>query len=191
VLNRSEIAAPLGVSVPTISAWLGVLETTGHVILVPPFFESLGKRLVKSPKCYWIDSGLVCFLLGIESEAELARSPFAGSVFEGFVASEIVKAQQNRGRSRALYWLRDERGLEVDFVIVGRGGRLELVEAKWTRTVRPEDARPLQKLLEAARGRRARATVVHRRSRGAAALRAVAPGVRALAVEEFVEELAE
>jgi hypothetical protein len=60
VLNRSDLAAPLGVSVPTISAWLGVLETTGHVILVPPFFENLGKRLVKSPKCYWIDSGLTC-----------------------------------------------------------------------------------------------------------------------------------
>ena len=59
LLNRTDLATPLGVSVPTISAWLDVLETTGHILLVPPFYENFGKRLIKSPKVYWVDSGLV------------------------------------------------------------------------------------------------------------------------------------
>jgi hypothetical protein len=91
VLNKTDLASPLGVSVPTISQWVGVLETTGHILLVPPFFENFGKRLIKSPKLYWLDSGLACFLLGIETKRELERSPFLGSIFEGFVASEIIK----------------------------------------------------------------------------------------------------
>jgi len=64
ILNRSDLAAPLGVSVPTVSEWLGVLETTGQIVLVPPFYENFGKRLIKSPKLYWLDSGLVCSYSG-------------------------------------------------------------------------------------------------------------------------------
>ena len=97
---------------------------TRSALLREQKWESLGKRLIKSPKVYWIDSGLVCFLLGIESESELGRSPFVGSVFEGFVASEIVKSRQNRGLGRQLYFFRDEQGLEVDFVTMGSGGSL-------------------------------------------------------------------
>jgi predicted AAA+ superfamily ATPase len=87
VLNRSEFTGPLGVSIPTINQWLGVLETTQQLILVPPFYESLGKRLIKSPKVYFTDSGLACHLLGITTKAELERSPFLGALFEGFVAT--------------------------------------------------------------------------------------------------------
>ena len=83
MLNRSDLAAPLGVSVPTISEWVHVLEITGQIILVPPYYENFGKRLIKSPKIYWCDTGLACHLLGIESQAELERSPFLGSIFEG------------------------------------------------------------------------------------------------------------
>jgi predicted AAA+ superfamily ATPase len=117
MLNKTDLAAPLGVSVPTISAWLSILETTGQILLLPPFYESFGKRLVKSPKLYFVDSGLACHLLGISSERELARSPFFGPLFEGFVASEIVKQQLNAGERRALYYFRDHQGLEVDFVV--------------------------------------------------------------------------
>src|SRR5208282_4387352 len=83
VLNKTDLAAPLGVSVPTIGEWLQILEATGEVIIVPPYFENLGKRLIKSPKVYWGDSGLACHLLGIASSIELERSPFLGSLFEG------------------------------------------------------------------------------------------------------------
>lgn len=186
VLNRSALAAPLGVSVPTVSAWLSILEATGQVVLVPPFFENLGKRLVKSPKVYWVDSGLLCFLLGIESAAELARSPFLGAVFEGFIAAEIVKNRQNRGLARELYFFRDEQGLEVDFVTVESGGGLRLVEVKWSATILPEVATPLKRLMAAVKGRAVRATVVHRATGPSGGAGTVARGIEALSVEEFL-----
>ena len=111
ILNKTDLAAPLGVSVPTIAHWLGVLETTEQILMIPPFYENLGKRLIKSPKVYLADSGLACHLLGIDSVAELTKSPFAGALFEGFIATEIVKAQVNSGARRELYYFRDEQGL--------------------------------------------------------------------------------
>src|SRR5574341_892147 len=149
VLNKTDIAAPIGVSVPTITQWPGVLETTAQVLMVPPFFENLGKRLIKSPKVYLADSGLACHLLGIDTAGELAKSPFLGAMFEGFVASEIVKAQVHRGRRPELYYFRDEQGLEVDFLAPGRGGAVSLVECKASRTVTPAMAVPMRRLAEA------------------------------------------
>jgi predicted AAA+ superfamily ATPase len=98
ILNRTDLAAPLGVTVPTISEWLNILEITSQIILVPPFYENFWKRLIKSLKLYFFDSGLVCHLLGIESENMLNRSTFLGAIFEGFVASEIIKLQMNSGQ---------------------------------------------------------------------------------------------
>src|SRR5947207_543952 len=80
-LNKSDLAAPLGVSVPTIIEWLDILQVTNQIILVPPYFENFGKRLIKSPKIYWGDAGLACHLLGIRSTHELERSPFLGPLF--------------------------------------------------------------------------------------------------------------
>jgi uncharacterized protein len=184
LLNRTDLAAPLGVSVPTISAWLDVLETTGHVLLVPPFFENLGKRLLKSPKLYWVDSGLLCYLLGFETRTALERSPFIGAAFEGFVAAEMVKNQVNSGRRRELYHFRDQQGLEVDFLVPGADGSLRLVEAKWTRTVTPAMARPIERLIAALAPRSAEGWIVNRG--GVAGPGAVAPGVRTAGVDEFL-----
>lgn len=181
LLNRSEIAAPLGVSVPTVSQWLGVLETTGQVLLVPPYHANLGKRLVKSPKLYLTDSGLACHLLGIDTPAELAKSPFRGALFEGLVASEIVKRQIHAGGRREIYHFRDQQGLEVDFVVPGRSGRVTLIECKAGRTVMPGMATALRRLAEAF-GKEERTVVdcllVHEAQAGEAGMRAVAPGVR-------------
>ena len=116
ILNKTDLAAPLGVSVPTVGDWLHVLEITGQIILVPPYFENFGKRLIKSPKLYLGDSGLACYLLGITTQAELERSPFLGAVFEGYMAAEILKSQVNHGRRKELYHFRDQQGLEVDFI---------------------------------------------------------------------------
>jgi predicted AAA+ superfamily ATPase len=185
ILNRSELAAPLGVSVPTISEWLGVLETTGHVLLVPPYFENLGKRLIKSPKVYWVDAGLLCFLLGIETQRQLEQSPFLGAVFEGFVAAEIVKNQVNAGRARELYFFRDQQGLEVDFIAPGPGATVRLIEVKWTKTVTPATAAPLRRLAAAMPSRRTESLIVHRAPRGPT-IATVAEGVKAVGVEEFL-----
>ncbi len=194
VLNKTDLAAPLGVSVPTIAQWLGVLETTGQILIVPPFYENLGKRLIKSPKTYLADSGLACHLLGIDSAAELAKSPFAGSLFEGFVASEIIKAQTNAGRRRELYHFRDEQGLEVDFVVPGRGGSLTLVECKAVRTVMPAMATPMQRLRDAVNKKRPEETavnmfLVHQAPKVKSGTEAVAPGVRALTWRDFLDEM--
>ena len=194
VLNKTDLAAPLGVSVPTIAQWVGVLETTAQILIVPPFYENLGKRLIKSPKVYVADSGLACHLLGIDSAAELAKSPFAGRLFEGFIASEIVKTQANAGRRRELYHFRDEQGLEVDFVFPGRGGSLALVECKAGRTVTPAMAAPMQRLCDAVKRKRRKETavsmfLVHQAPKARSRTEAVAPGVRALAWRDFLEEV--
>src|SRR5438094_3911463 len=136
ILNKTDLAAPLGVSVPTISEWLTVLEITSQIIIVPPYFENLGKRLLKTPKVYWDDSGLAGYLLGITSEQELRRSPFWGQLFEGFVAAEILKSQANQGARKELYYFRDQQALEADFLIPAPNAGLWLIECKAGKTVR-------------------------------------------------------
>ncbi len=191
ILNKTELAAPLGVSVPTITQWLGVLETTAQILIVPPFYENLGKRLIKSPKVYVADSGLACHLVGIETAAELARSPFRGAIFEGFVAAEIAKMQANAGRRRELYYFRDQQGLEVDFLVPGRSGSLALIECKASSTATPQMAAPLRRLSEALRRRRSPVAMflVHEAPKAGGELRAVAPGVRALPWQSLFDEL--
>jgi predicted AAA+ superfamily ATPase len=193
MLNKTDLAAPLGVSVPTITQWLSVLETTAQILVIPPFYENLGKRLLKSPKVYVADSGLACHLLGIDTERELRKSPFAGAIFEGFVASEIVKSQINSGRRRELYYFRDEQGLEVDFLIPAVGGSLALVESKLTRTVTPSMAAPMKKLAVALKRRRPKSkvamSVVHEAPSSGAYTRALVPGVLAIPWREFLEAL--
>lgn len=147
MLNKSSMAAPLGVSVPTIAQWLSVLETTGLITLVPAYFNNFEKRLVKSPRLYWLDTGLLCALLGLQTLADLERSPLVGSVFEAFVASEIIKSQVGHGRSPELFYFRDQQGLEVDFVVPLPRGRLGLFEVKWSKTPTPKHAAPLKSLL--------------------------------------------
>ncbi len=194
ILNKTDLAAPLGVSVPTITQWLGVLETTAQVLILPPFYENLGKRLIKSPKVYLADSGLACHLLGIDSPSELAKSPFLGALFEGFIAAEIVKTQVNHGRRPEIYYFRDEQGLEVDFLVPGTSGSVSLVECKAARAVTPAMAAPMRRLAEALSKKRPHGTrvamfLVHQKPKTPVATEAVAPGVRALPWQEFVRQL--
>lgn len=189
MLNRSDLAAPLGVSVPTISEWIHILEITGQIILVPPYFENFGKRLVKSPKIYWCDTGLACHLLGIESQSELERSPFLGSIFEGSVAAEILKSQINRGRRKELYYFRDQQGLEIDFLVPQPHARFWLVEAKATKTVHPSMAAPMLSLARVSGNRATRRIVVHRHSNTGRDFSALAKGAVALTIERFSAEI--
>jgi hypothetical protein len=193
ILNKSDLAAPLGMSVPGIGRWLDILEATAQILVVPPYFENLGKRLVKSPKIYLADSGLACHLLGIESEAELRKSPFRGVLFEGFIAVEIVKSQINAGRRRELYYFRDQQGLEVDFILPGRSGNWRLVETKAGKTVTPGMAAPMRRLAEAwsrrpgTRGK-IEMCLVHQAPRVGTSSQVLAPGVQAYSWEEFVAQ---
>jgi len=148
ILNKTDLAAPLGLSVPTVTKWLNILEITGQIMLVQPYFENFGKRIIKSPKIYFIDSGLVNYFLGIETEKMLLSSPFLGAVFESFVASEIIKNQINNGKRKEIYYFRDEQGLEVDFLAPMGNGRLRLLEVKATHTPKPEMVKNLLRLLK-------------------------------------------
>ena len=189
VLNKTDLAAPLGVSVPTIGEWLRILEMTGQIILVPPYFENFGKRIIKSPKLYWEDSGLACYLLGITSQSELERSPFLGPLFEGFVASEILKSQVNRGERKELYFFRDQQGLEVDFLLPRPNDGLWAIEVKASKTVRPTMAGPLLSLQRAMGSRAKRLILVHQKSTATVSTTAIAPGVEALELGQLVQEL--
>ncbi len=192
MLNRSDLAAPLGVSVPTIESWLRILEMTNQIIRVPPYFENAGKRLIKAPKVYWLDSGMACYLLGVASPAALDQSPFLGALYEGFLASEIYKWQVNQGRRKELYYFRDRQGLEVDFLLPRPGGEVWLLEAKATRTPLPrmaESMGTLRKALEK-RNKPVRAMLVHRRSSSTVVrTTALLPGVEARTTEDFLELL--
>ena len=189
ILNRTDLAAPLGVTVPTISEWLNILEITSQIILVPPFYENFGKRLIKSPKLYFCDSGLVCHLLGIESENMLNRSTFLGAVFEGFVASEIIKLQMNSGRSRQLYYFRDQQGLEVDFLVPWGDHKLILLEAKASRTVWPEIAESLSRLSKVVSNYDVDRFLIYRPSKGKESISALRPGIKALSIEKLLSAL--
>jgi len=188
-LNKTDLAAPLGVSVPTVGEWLHILEMTGQVIVVPPYFENFGKRIIKASKVYWADSGMACYLLGITTQSELERSPFLGALFEGFVAAEILKSQVNRGERKELYFFRDQQGLEVDFLIPRPNAALWPIEAKVSKTVRPAMAAPLLSLQKALSNRSNRLTVVHRKPSAGVSTAAIAPGVEALDISQFVAEL--
>jgi len=189
MLNKTEFAAPLGVSVPTITQWLSILEITGQIILVPPFYENFGKRIVKSPKVYFVDSGVLCHLLGVTSEKSLRESVFHGPVFEGFVAAEIVKQQVHSGHAKALYCFRDQQGLEVDFVVPVGTGKFALIEAKASRTPTPDMAGPITRLARGMSKYTTHGYVVHQPSGTKTELGALKPGVKAIGIGSLHEVL--
>ncbi len=184
VLNKSDLAAPLGMSVPSMTRWMDILEATAQIIVVQPFFDNVGKRIIRSPRVYFSDSGMACHLLGIETESELEKSPFLGAIFEGFVASEILKAQVNAGRRKELYYFRDQQALEVDFVVPGKNASATLIEAKASKTVSAGMAGPMQRLAAAwrkdPRRQEIRMMLVSRMSGRAAQSKAVSPGVESV-----------
>ena len=191
MLNKTALASPLGISVPTVSRWLDVLEISGLVVLVPPYFRNAGKRLVKTPKFYFSDSGIVCHLLGIRSPEELAESPFHGAVFEGFVASEVLKAQISAGLPGEIWYFRDEQGLEVDLLVSPAEGRLVLAECKATATPVPSMATPMRRLAAAfgAEAGDISMHLVHLPSSGAPLPPTLAPGVQRSSVGGFLDAL--
>jgi predicted AAA+ superfamily ATPase len=137
LLNLSALALDCGISHNTAKSWVSILETSGVVFLLRPYYRNFGKRLVKSPKLYFTDSGLVCRILGINSRKNLFVHPDRGSLFESFIVSDILKARFNRGVSPDLYFWRDKSGVEVD-LIIEEGSRLKSIEIKSAATFQPD-----------------------------------------------------
>jgi predicted AAA+ superfamily ATPase len=146
LLNRSELARDVGISPTTATEWLSVLQASNQVFLLEPWFSNRTKSLVKTPKLYWCDTGLLCFLVGIHGEDELVRSPLLGSIWESFVCAELRKRLCFAGRDPTFFFWRD-RSREVDFVF-HRGGNFELFEAKWTAEPTARDCDELEKVSE-------------------------------------------
>src|ERR1700730_8062875 len=130
LLNKADLARDVGISPSTANHWLSMLEASGQVVLLEPWFSNRTKSIVKSPKLYLADTGLLCALLNIRSEAALSQTPALGAVWETFVFAQLRDRERRAGRTGSLFFWRD-RTREVDFV-VDIGGQLELFEAKWT-----------------------------------------------------------
>lgn len=116
-VNYSSLANDVGVSSSTIKEWVSLLEASYIIFRVPPYYNNYGKRLTKSPKIYFTDTGLVTSLLGIRELSQLSREPLIGNIFENFVVSELLKGQLNRGWRPSLYFFRDAYGFEIDLII--------------------------------------------------------------------------
>ena len=137
LVNLSSLALDCGITHNTAKAWLSVLESSGIVFLLKPYYKNFGKRLVKSPKLYFVDTGLVCRLLGIKDSEQLFIHPNRGNIFECFVIAEMMKNRLNNGQSPELYFWRDNVGTEVD-VVYEEGSVLHAVEIKSGKTFTPE-----------------------------------------------------
>lgn len=142
LLNKTEIARGVGVTSKTVDQWLSVLQASNQIALLEPYFANVGKRVVKSPKLYFCDTGLLCFLLGLD-ETALARSALLGAVWEAFVYAELRKAIAARAPEHQLWFFRDQQGREVDFILQGAGG-FTCIECKWTELPEVADARWLR-----------------------------------------------
>ena len=135
LLNKSGIARDVGISQTTVGQWLSALEAGNQVTLLEPFFANVGKRLVKSPKLYFNDTGLLCFLLGIDAD-DLGRSPLTGPIWENFVCAELRTRLQLTRPEWSLWFYRDQQNREADFLIQGPYERIRLLDAKWAETAR-------------------------------------------------------
>lgn len=119
VLNLSSLAGDIGVSYKTIDSWISVLEASYIIYRLKPYYENLGKRLIKNPKIYFYDTGLLCYLLGITSQELLRRHFSLGHIFENFVIAEVIKHKYNYRKSFGVYFIRDNNKNEVDLVLDG------------------------------------------------------------------------
>ncbi|MBI1883584.1 MAG: ATP-binding protein [Chlamydiae bacterium] len=146
IFNMSSFANDVGVSVPTIQQWASILEASWIIYFLQPYHENFGKRIVKSPKLYFLDTALAAQLVGIDNAKFLMQGPMAGALFENYIVSETLKCYRNRGKIPRLYYWRTSIGLEVD-LLMEEGGRVYPVECKLAKTVRSSMAETLEKFV--------------------------------------------
>lgn len=131
--NASQLSAETGVSAPTVKSWLSVLQASYIAFLLPPYFTNLNKRLTKTPKIYFYDTGVLCYLLGIENPAQLAVHPLRGAIFENLAVIELLKQRLNSAKQPNLCFYRENRGVEADIVRM-EGEMLDIFEVKSSQT---------------------------------------------------------
>lgn len=134
LINFNSLANDCGVSQPTIKSWVSVLESSYLVFTLQPYFENIGKRLIKTPKVYFYDTGLLCYLLGVKNSDELSTHPLKGSLFENMIVSEYIKKMHHTHNIHDVWFWRDVAGHEVDLV-TKEGGKVQIYEIKSSSTV--------------------------------------------------------
>ena len=143
--NASEIAKKLHVDSKTVQRWMSILEASYIAFTLEPWHANLSKRVVKTPKLYFYDTGLLCYLLGIKSVEELRISSYKGAIFENYVLLEILKSQHAQGNQLDMYYWRDTNQNEIDLLIID-GQKIHCIEMKASLTVRPEHIKALHYL---------------------------------------------
>lgn len=151
MLNVASLSNECGIDVKTVQSWLSVLESTYVVKLLYPHYQNFNKRVVKSPKLYFYDTGLVCSLLGIKKEEELILSHFKGALVENFIIMDILKTIKNKGLNYDIYYWRDNKGLEIDLLIDRGDNNLLPVEIKSAQTYQPNFTKNILKYMKYAK----------------------------------------
>jgi hypothetical protein len=159
LINYSSLSIDVGVDHKTIQAWCSLLEAGFMIYFLRPYHKNYSKRMVKSPKIYFYDTGLACHLLGIRSPGELERHWARGALFENMIIADIIKDYQNRAERPPIYFWRDSRGLEVD-LLIEESGAIKAIEIKSGTTITSEFFSSLQKFTALA-GRGVSAYVVY------------------------------
>lgn len=133
LLNLSDISKEIGVTVSTVKRWVSILEASQIIYVLNPYFENFGKRIIKSPKIYWLDTGLVCYLTGIYNKENLQFGLLSGALFENIIVSETLKYLNNNNLFNEIYFLRTSNGLEVD-LLIRSGDKIFPFEIKITKS---------------------------------------------------------
>ena len=160
ILNLSDLSREIGVSVNMAKAWISILEASFQIFILRPYYANIGKRLVKSPKVYFMDTGLLCYLVGLRDVEHAASGPMGGAIFENLVAAELFKIFMHRGEEPALYYWRTAAGSEVDLVIETQG-KLVPLEVKQSETLRPEMAKEIINFQKDFKGKAGQGYVIH------------------------------
>ena len=147
-------------SVNTAKAWISILEASFQIFILRPYYANIGKRLVKSPKVYFMDTGLLCYLVGLRDVEHAASGPMGGAIFENLVVAEFFKIFMHRGEEPALYYWRTTAGSEVDLVIETQG-KLVPLEVKLSETLRPEMAKEIVNFQKDFAGKAEQGYVIH------------------------------
>lgn len=145
ILNISEMARDIGISVPTAKRWLSLLETGHQIYLLYPYYKNIGKRIVKSPKLYFNDAALCSYLLGLNDTHSLLNGPSFGNLFETMIVCDFLKRFLHFGEKPSMYYLRSRDGMEIDLVLE-RGGKIHLFEIKSTMTITPKHIIALKRM---------------------------------------------
>ena len=160
LFNASELSNEVGISVNTVRSWLSLLQASYIVFMVHPYAENSRKRLTKTPKFYFYDTGLACYLLGIENETQLSSDRMRGHLFENLVVADMVKRRAHEGKSTELMFYRDSNGNEID-LLVPVGQALEGYEIKSSSTYNSSFEKGFHSITEQLASRLARRAIVY------------------------------